>query len=166
MLGLPLKRGTEAAFVAINNLFAAADDIRSVKADAIARACAGAGVTLDEIGPRRAHLYRDYLRYCLVDHHLSEDELARLSHLADVLGLAAQATAIVQRRVTREIYSKTVDAVLADARIDADERSFLEQMRDQLGIPRSIAENIEAMKARQREAWSGNPPGPKRRPDE
>jgi uncharacterized membrane protein YebE (DUF533 family) len=56
--------------------------------------------------------------------------------------------------------------VLADARIDADERSFLEQMRDQLGIPRSIAENIEAMKARQREAWSGNPPGPKRRPDE
>lgn len=163
--GLPLNRGAEAAFIAINNLLAASADVRSVTAGAVTRACARAGVTLDEVRPRCAHLYRDYLRYCLVDHHLSEEELTDLAYLAGVLGLDADVTSLVQRRLTRELYSASVDDVLADARIDADERRFLERMRDQLGIPRSIAENIESMKARQREAWSEDRPGPKRRPD-
>jgi hypothetical protein len=42
-----------------------------------------------------------------------------------------------------------VSEVLADGTIDAREREFLAALRDQLGVPELIADNIEEMKARQ-----------------
>jgi hypothetical protein len=163
---LSRRRAREACFVAVNNLFASAQSIRAVRTEDIARVCSQWGVDRTaRLGPRRESLYREYLRYCLLDRHLTDAELEDLAHLRELLQLDVSTVTRIHRHVAREVYTHTVDEVLADAQIDPEERGFLERLRDRLGIPEIEARNIEAVKARQREARDAPGPAPgSRRP--
>lgn len=97
-------------------------------------------------------LYRDYLLHCLTDRRLSHEELADLEHLRGLFGLDADAARNVQRTVTRQLYLKSVEEMLADGTVDPDEREFLRRLREDLSIPESIADNILDVKKRQMEA--------------
>jgi hypothetical protein len=97
-------------------------------------------------------LYREYLVYCLTDRHLSNEELIDLEHLRTLFGLDRDTVLAVQRNIARQLYLKSVDGVLADGTVDADEREFLRRLREDLSIPESIAENILEVKKRQMEA--------------
>lgn len=147
------RRTPDDAVVEINNLFARAHTVRAITDMQITEVVHRYGIASAVQLPRdREHLYRDYLLYCLSDHHLTDEEVADLGHLKNLLRLDDQTVDLVHRRVAREVYSRSVDQVLADATVDADERQFLLRLRVHLSIPDAVAENIEEMKRRQQEA--------------
>lgn len=107
---------------------------------------------------RTIRFYRDFLRHCLEDHKLSNDELEDLAHLRRILRLDPHDVDLAHRRIAREVYSRSVDDLLTDATIDPGERAFLGTLREQLGISRSVADNIEAVRRLQRDARDRVPP--------
>lgn len=145
-----MGRGSiDGAIVAINNLFAKSG-VRAIHAEDVDAVFDRYRIT----GPdRRARnlerFYREYLVFCLADRRLSDQELADLAHLREILRLDAETVDAIHRNVARQIYLRSVGEVLADGTIDAREREFLAALRDQLGVPDVIAENIEDMKERQ-----------------
>jgi hypothetical protein len=145
-----MRRGSvDAAIVAINNLFAKSG-VRTVRAtdlDAVFTRYRVAGA--DRRARHLERFYREYLLFCFSDRRLSEDELADLDHLRAILGLDSEVVDAIHRNVARQVYLRSVNDVLADGAIDAREREFLATLRDQLGVPEAIADNIEEMKERQ-----------------
>lgn len=99
--------------------------------------------------PELLDLYRSYLIHCLRDRHLSERETGELRHLADLFGLSVANCDLIVRKVAREVYLRSVDEVLEDGAVDADERRFLGRLRAHLKIPDDVAENIEEVRGRQ-----------------
>jgi hypothetical protein len=133
--------------------------VRDVLASEIEAIALRYAVPLDgELRALNIAFYRDFLRHCLTDRRLTREELEDLEHLRCTLRLDADEVELTHRRIAREIYSRTVNEVLADATIDADERAFLSSLRDALGLPETVAENIEHVKARQRGARDAVPP--------
>jgi hypothetical protein len=148
-----LRRAPAAAFVEINNLLAATARVRAVPADAVLAICLRYRVDLlADLGVLCASLYRDYLRFCLRDRRLTDEEVADLAHLQDILGLGDDTVRRVHRQVAREVYSRTVEEILADAEVDSEERAFLTQVRENLRLPAGEADNILEVKSRQRSA--------------
>lgn len=148
----------------IQALFAAASAVRDVSAQAVLSVAERWDMPLD--GPLRARtitFYRDFLRHCLDDHRLTDGEAADLEHMRCVLRLTRADADLANRQVAREAYSRSVDEVLADATIDPQEREFLAGLRDALGLPDPIADNIEAVKRMQRGARDKVPPKRARR---
>jgi hypothetical protein len=141
--------------------------VRAVPASEIEAIAQRYAVPLDgELRMRTITLYRDFLHHCLADRRLSNEELADLEHLRCALRLDDSQIALTHRRVARVIYSRSVNEVLADATIDSEERAFLLSLRAVLGVPETVAENIEHVKVRQRGARDAVPPkrvdGPRR----
>lgn len=148
----------------IQALFAAAAAVRDVSAQAVQSVATRWNMPLD--GPLRARtliLYRDFLRHCLEDHRLTDAEVADLEHMRSVLRLTREDADLANRQAAREAYSRSVDEVLADSTIDPQEREFLAGLRDKLGLPDPIADNIEAVKRMQRGARDNVPPKRTRR---
>jgi hypothetical protein len=145
------NRQEDDAFIQLNNLLARSRSVGSVSRTDVERIATQCGITVKQV-PRRGDLYRGYLAFCLMDRQLSQAELDDLAHLREILNIDAHTADLIQRRVARVVYTRSVDEVLADEQIDERERSFLAQLRGQLGIPEGIAENIEVMRNRQLEA--------------
>lgn len=155
----------DAAVVEINNLLAAASNIRAISAADIAAICDRYRVTLGEsFASQTAALYRDYLFYCLADHHLTAEELGELRHLQRILALDGATVQRIHRQVTRQVYARSVDEVLADGTVDADERLFLQHLQEHLDIPEDLAESILEIKKRQRRAREAPPTAKRPRP--
>ncbi|HEX6361937.1 MAG TPA: hypothetical protein VFZ93_03215 [Albitalea sp.] len=148
-----------AAYEDISARFEAASGVRAVTVAEIEAIATLYETPLD--GPlryRTVSLYRAFLRHCLEDHRLTEHEMADLEHLRLVLRLPCEDAELAQRQVAREAYARSVDDVLGDASIDEEERTFLQSLRDSLGLPDTVADNIEAMKRRQHGARDKVPP--------
>lgn len=145
-----MRRGSvDAALVAVNNLFARAGVQAVHTADLDAIFVRYRVADADRRTRQLERFYREYLLYCFADRRLSEDELADLDHLRRILGLDEEIVDAIHRNVARQVYLRSVNEVLADGTIDARERAFLAMLRAQLGVPDSIASNIEDMKERQ-----------------
>lgn len=97
-------------------------------------------------------LYRDYLLFCLTDRRLSDDEVADLEHLRVLFDLDKPTVQTIQRNVSRRIYLKSVDEVLADGTVDPAEREFLHRLQTELSIPEAVADNLLDVKRRQMQA--------------
>jgi hypothetical protein len=156
-----------AAHHEILSRFARCTGVREVPASEIEAIARRHAVPLEgELRARTIGFYRDFLRHCLADRRLTNEELADLEHLRAALRLDDNLVQLTHRRIAREIYSKSVNEVLTDATIDPDERVFLMRLRDTLGVPETVAENIEHVKVRQRGARDAVPPkrmdGPRR----
>ena len=92
-------------------------------------------------------LYKKYLRYCLDDNHLDEEEIKRLRHLKQMLGLSDKAVRMANHQVCREVYERALDEALEDQRIDPKERSFLRGLQQQLQLPSALVDIIYQNKA-------------------
>ncbi|MGH7500611.1 MAG: hypothetical protein ACREL7_02525 [Longimicrobiales bacterium] len=143
------RASVDGAIVELNNLLARCG-VREVRAADIGAIFLRHRVRPTHLHPRHLErFYREYLLFCLADRRLSDDELADLEHLREILALDALAVDAIHRNVARQVYLRSVAEVLADGSIDVQERAFLSRLREQLGVPESIAENIEVMKERQ-----------------
>ena len=148
--GLVMRRST--AEHHLEDLFGTHVRVRMVEAAAVARALEGQPAAAAARAGER--VYREFLRTCLVDHRLSAEELSDLEHLRSILQLDEARVSLIHRGVAREVYSRSVEEVVADGRVDEEERHFLTELRDRLEIPHPIAENILDVKARQQRARS------------
>jgi hypothetical protein len=161
---LPLKSGTvmqrvlrrhprENAWIEVNNLLASVPAVRQVRPEQIARIAEKYRMPLrGQFLGRLERFYRDYLIYCLADARLSAEELSDLAHLKRILRLDDRVVCAIHERVAMQVYAQTVDAVLADGRIDAVEREFLHTLQEHLAISRKTVERIMSAKRRQMDA--------------
>src|SRR4051812_27227021 len=141
----------ENAWVEVNNLLASAEQVRDVRPEQVARIADRYRMPFrDEFCGRLERLYRDYLLFCLADSRLSTEELSDLAHLKRILRLNDQSMCAIHESVARQVYAQSVDAVLADGRIDDDEREFLNTLQQHLGIPGAVVARI--MEAKRRRA--------------
>jgi hypothetical protein len=112
------RRPPENAVIETNNLLARADSVRAVAPEHIDWICNTYGMDLRrDLAGRAERFYREYLLYCLQDHHLSEEEHADLQHLN-----------------------------LEDGRIDPGERAFLDRLQRALALPDRAAQRIEGVR--------------------
>lgn len=145
------RRPRENAPIEVNNLLAKSASVRDVQRADIDRIC-GMHRT-SPTGPlagRFERLYRDYLAYCLGDRHLSDEELADLTHLQKLLHIPAETAAGIHEHVARQVYSRSVAEVLDDGVIDAGERDFLGRLQQELAISGRAAHRILEAKLRRR----------------
>jgi hypothetical protein len=144
------KRPRENAWIEVNNLLADADSVRDVRPEQVARVADHYRMPLrGEFLGRLERIYRDYLLFCLADAKLSPDELCDLAHLKRILRLNDRALCEIHERVARQVYAQSVDAVLADGRIDAAEREFLSSLQQELAISSAVVDRImQARRAR------------------
>jgi hypothetical protein len=146
------------AFVELNNLLAGAGDPRAITEEDVERIGAGYGFDVRRTFAARCQkLYRDYLSWCLTDRRLTDDELANLGHLATLLRLDATTAAAIQHAVTRNVYLRSVEEVLADGETSDEERAFLQRLSEQLRIPAGTAANIYDVRRRQMEQRKQRP---------
>lgn len=124
--------------------------LREITTDDVNRIGKTYGITIAQrFRVELENLYRNYMRYCLMDRKLTDEELADLAHLARLFELDAVTCAAIQRHLTRQLYFRTVSEVLADGTIDESERQFLQRLQEQLNLPAGDAENIVELRERQ-----------------
>jgi uncharacterized membrane protein YebE (DUF533 family) len=146
------RKPRENAWVEVNNLLASVDEIREVRPEQVARIAERYRMPLrGEFVGRLERLYRDYLVYCLADARLSAEELCDLAHLKRILRLTDRALAEIHESVAKQVYALTVDAVLADGRIDPAERAFLDTLQQHLAISGKVVDRIMLARRRRRE---------------
>jgi flavin-binding protein dodecin len=152
--GVRLGRKRSAALRDLEGLLADCQGVRDVTASAVEEATARHGVSLD----RRCRgvcreLYRRFLKQCLDDQRLTEEERADLAHLKSILSLDAEDVAAVHDQVSKTVYGRAVEEVLEDHRVDPEETEFLHQLRKELELPDGVASGLyekEERRARHR----------------
>jgi hypothetical protein len=139
----------ENAWIEVNNLLADVAEIRGVRPEQVARVAERYRMPLrGEFCGRLERLYRDYLLYCLADRRLTEEELSDLAHLKRILRLDERVVCAIHESVAKQVYSQSVDAVLADGRVDALEREFLHTLQEHLALSSHVVERIMAARRR------------------
>jgi hypothetical protein len=93
--------------------------------------------------------YRDFVLGCLQDRRFSEEELDEARHLAALLGLSDEVCGLLQRKVAREVYLRSIRDVMDDGMVDEEERQFLRELQGRLEIPGELAQNMEEVRRRQ-----------------
>ena len=124
----------------IEALLAGSPDISAVTADRVAAIATEHGVELSRLQSQCRDLYRRYLEFCLVDHALSDAEIADLGHLRTILVLPDEVASEVHEEVSCAVYGAAIDDVLSDHRLDPEEEEFLTRLRDDLDIDAEAAE--------------------------
>jgi hypothetical protein len=69
-------------------------------------------------------------------------ENADLLHLKAILQLTDADAAAVHDAVSRAAYGRAIEEVLSDHRLDSEEEGFLQRLRQELEIPRPLAEQL------------------------
>jgi phage FluMu protein Com len=133
----------ENAIVEINNLLADAQRVQDVSVEDIRRIADAHGVDIyKKFQGEREAFYRDYLRYCLADKVLTDDELKDLSHLKCILGLSDVRASHIYTKVAESVYQKSLAEVIADSQIDSNEKVFLEKLQRDLNLPEEVVQRI------------------------
>ncbi len=145
------RRPRENAWIEVNNLLAGVAEVRGIRPEQIARIAEHYRIPMrGEFCGRLERFYRDYLLFCLADRRISGEELSDLAHLKRILRLNDHVVCAIHEIVAKHVYAESVDAVLADGRIDPHEREFLHTLQDHLALSAQVAERI--MEARKRKS--------------
>ncbi len=133
------RKARGAASRDIEAMLAGSPEISRVTPDRIAAIATEHGVEMSRLQSQCRDLYRRYIEYCLVDHALSETEVADLGHLRMILVLPDAVATEVHEEVACAVYGAAVDDVLSDHRLDPEEEEFLKQIRVGLDIDAGTA---------------------------
>ncbi len=138
----------------IEALLAGSPEISAIGADEVAAVAARQGLELARLQSQCRDLYRRYLEFCLVDHALSGAEVSDLAHLRKILAVPDAVASEVHEEVACAVYGSAIDEVLSDHRLDPDEESFLQRLRDDLDLDADTAERaLEAGRTRARQRY-------------
>jgi flavin-binding protein dodecin len=138
------------AMGALEDLLGSAARVSDVSDECAQALTAVYGVDLGRrfAGARR-HLYRRFLEYCLVDCALSAEESADLRHLRLLLRLGDPEVAQIHDEVALKIYGGALADVLADQRLDPEERAFLGRLGAELRLSAETADALYRQAAEQ-----------------
>ena len=87
-------------------------------------------------------LYKTYLKHCLTDRYLSEDELLDLRHLKSLLILTDKEISNLHNEIAADIYREEMDVALEDGKIEEHEKEFLIKLQSDLKISDELCDKI------------------------
>ena len=130
------------AIIAINNLLAS-HDLSCISIDDIQKIASQYHVNLrKEFLPELFNIYRDFLRFCLNDKYLADQEVRELKCLKDALSLTDAEVGKIHQEVTGELYKMEVEKAIEDGRLSEDEKYFLKEIQSNLKLSDSLAKKI------------------------
>jgi flavin-binding protein dodecin len=151
------RKARGAAARDIEALLARSPELSALTAERVAETAAEHGVDLSRLQAQCRDLYRRYLEFCLVDHALSDAEVADLGHLRSILTLPDEVASEVHEEVACAVYGAAVDEVLSDHRLDPEEEGFLKRIREDLDIaPEKAQRAMEAGRRKARQRYLSN----------
>lgn len=87
-------------------------------------------------------IYGKYLKYCLDDKYLSEQEIEELKHLKKILMLHDEEVGKMHNKIAGEVYKMEVEKAVEDGRLSSDEKRFLRKLQNDLKLASPIATKI------------------------
>jgi hypothetical protein len=136
------KQPKENAFIEVNNLLSD-KSLQAVTIEDVQNILSKYKVCLYSAEQSRlGSLYSDYLRHCLTDKMLTEDEVDELAHLKAVLHLNDQTISHIHNQLASEIYKTEFDKVISNGRLDDQEKSFLAKLQKDLKLSDNLADTI------------------------
>ena len=132
----------ENALIEINNLLAE-KELTSITVDEIQNIAAKYKVNLEgEFNSEVLVFYTNYLKSCLDDKYLSDEEIADLKHLKFILGINDREVDEIHTELAGQIYKTEVEKAIEDGMLDDDEKQLMEKLQNDLKLPTDVAEKI------------------------
>ncbi len=129
----------DAPVVALNNYLAAAASVTEVTRDTVTAIETEFQVSFAaDYSARLEEFYADFLADCLADKRFTKDEVTAVWHLKWLFGISDEQHISLYRRVATEVYLRSVDEVLGDFAVSAEERQFLTQLGEYLDLPADL----------------------------
>lgn len=91
-------------------------------------------------------IYTHFLKKCLMDKNISEDESKQLNQLKFLLNLDEKSIKQIHKEASIEIYNESIEEAICDGKLDEKEKEFLKILKNKLLIPDEIAKNIYSKK--------------------
>lgn len=127
------QKTTENAFLEILNLVASLP-IYHVSHDAISTILKKYDTTREQGKSWLLSIYSQVLAHFAGDHHLTDDEVDQLRHLAKLFGLTKEATSQIHTTIVYPLYEQAVQAALEDHKLTEEESDELDKLAKQLHI--------------------------------
>jgi len=99
--------------------------------------------------PELKIMYGKYMKFCLTDKELSDEEIEKLKHIKQLFMLNDTDVKNIQEKAVSEIYKSEVEKVITDGKIDDDEKHFLEQLKNKLRLDDKNAAYIYSLSAQE-----------------
>lgn len=130
------------AIIEINNLLAL-KDIRSVYPDDIDKIASKYRFSIKKRYKKElCSFYKAYLKHCLSDKKLSQQELDDLKHIKHIFSLSDMDVQTVHNETTGDLYKEALKIALKDKRLNENEKAFLERLQKDILLPKQLAESI------------------------
>ncbi len=143
------KEPQENAFIEVNNLFAT-KPLKEIKFEEIEAISSKYKVDLrKKFIVALKELYIQYLRQCLSDNILTDQELYDLNQLKNLLILKNIEVEELNNQLTSEIYKKSYNEAISDGKFEKSEEEFLDKLQKNLRLPLSIVEKISSESRKQ-----------------
>lgn len=140
---------SENAMIEVNNLLAMHEvDITKVSVNNIITLSDKYNTDLRrKFKETRLGLFTDYLRHCLVDSKLTNNEMDELTHLRDILMLSRADVDEIIADETVKVYARHVRRAVSDGTFEDFEKENLEKLKAHLRIPTDVAKEIYSKSA-------------------
>lgn len=139
VLGQKIK---ENALIELNNLLAA-KQLKDITAEEVHEIAQKYGVNFQtDYDAEVSDFYKNYLKQCLEDKFISEEELQDLKELKRILLLNDKKVDEIHQQLAGEIYRNAVEQVIEDGELDEQERAFIEKLQNDLKLPQNVANDI------------------------
>jgi hypothetical protein len=136
------KFPVENAIIEINNLLAE-HPLKEIKIEEIEAISEKYKVDLhSEFDEKLKELYSIYLKECLSDNSISEQELNELNYLKTLLHLQDYEVELLHNKLAGEIYEHNYNDVIIDGKIYDSEKEFLQRLKENLRLSTIVEEKI------------------------
>ena len=120
----------ENAIIEISNLLATTEDLKTISPKHILDIGEKYNVDVySEFQSELREIFANYLKYCLRDNRLSDEEIVNLRCLQRLFYINADIVKRVQQQVCQELYAKNVEQAVSDGYLDTDEEKQLERLQ-------------------------------------
>lgn len=126
----------------VNNLLAEKDLMSVTQNDVYEIANRYGNSILDNSTQNLTELYADFLKHCLADKVLSENELKELKHLKEILSLTDNDIIECHNNIVGAVYKKSLKDAVSDGKIDKSEEDFLNKLKDDLHLSTEFANKL------------------------
>ena len=132
------------AFAVLNNLLAT-KPVKEILLEDVLELCRSTGTDLYAAhAAELRELYKAYIRKCLTDHKVSDEEIGDLRHLKALLVLNDNDIQAVHDDLASEIYRTHTKEAVSDGRLTQTEEEELEHLTHELMLSQEVAKKISA----------------------
>lgn len=125
--------------VALNNRLAEAASVLDVSPADLAALEAQFQVSFPrDYATHLTDFYMEFLADCLADKKFTQGEASAVWHLKFLFAISDETHTQLYRRVATQVYVRSLDEVMADFTVSAEEKQFLTQLGEYLDLPEDL----------------------------